>query len=117
MEMQDKIKMCLAGLLVAVGVVGFYMIPESQGFLRVLAVLISLVAAAGVVLVSRPGRDFVVYAQECVTEGRKVVWPSRKEALQMTGMVFVFVAVLALFMWMVDSGLSWLFYDVILGRG
>ncbi|WP_312854396.1 preprotein translocase subunit SecE [Paludibacterium denitrificans] len=42
---------------------------------------------------------------------------NRKEALQMTGMVFVFVFVLALFMWGVDSSLSWLFYDVILGRG
>jgi len=117
MEMQDKIKLCLAGLLVAVGVVGFYLIPETQGFLRVLAVLISLVLGAGVVLISRPGREFVGYAQECVTEGRKVVWPTRKEAMQMTGLVFAFVAVLALFMWAVDSSLSWLFYDVILGRG
>ena len=56
-------------------------------------------------------------SHESIAEGRKVVWPSRKEAMQATGMVFVFVAVLALFMWMVDSGLTWLFYDVILGRG
>jgi hypothetical protein len=27
------------------------------------------------------------------------------------------VVVLALFMWLVDSGLSWLFYDILLKRG
>lgn len=117
MEMQDKIKLSLAGLLVAAGVVGFYMIPDAQGILRVLVMLVALALAAGVVWLSQPGRDFVAYARDSVAEGRKVVWPSRKEAMQMTGIVFLFVAVLALFMWLVDSGLSWLVYDVILGRG
>jgi preprotein translocase subunit SecE len=35
----------------------------------------------------------------------------------MTGVVFLFVGVLSLFMWAVDSGLTWVFYDLILGRG
>jgi preprotein translocase subunit SecE len=117
MEMQDKLKMYLAGLVVVAGVTGFYMIPDTQGFLRILAVVAALVVAAGVVWWSRPGREFVAYAHDSVAEGRKVVWPTRKEAIQVTGLVFLFVTVLALFMWAVDSGLSWLFYDVILGRG
>jgi preprotein translocase subunit SecE len=117
MEMQDKIKTSLAGLLVAAGVAGYYMIPDTQGLLRVLAMVLALVLAAAVLWLSRPGKDFVAYAHDSVAEGRKVVWPGRKEAMQATGLVFVFVAVLALFMWLVDSGLSWLFYDVILGRG
>ena len=79
--------------------------------------LAGIAAAAGVVWLSQPGKDFVVYAQESVAEAKKVVWPTRKEATQMTGMVFVFVFVLALFMWLVDSGLSWLFYDILLKRG
>ncbi|WP_166642195.1 preprotein translocase subunit SecE [Paludibacterium purpuratum] len=115
--MQDKIKLSLAGLLVAAGVVGFYVIPDTQSFLRVLAMFVALALAAGVVWVTTPGREFVAYARESVVEGRKVVWPTRKEAMQMTGIVFLFVAVLALFMWLVDSGLTWLVYDVILGRG
>jgi len=117
MEMLDKIKMYLAGLLVVAGVVAYYMIPDTQGFLRILAVVVALVLAAGVIWLSRPGQEFVTYAHDSMAEGRKVVWPTRKEAMQVTGLVFVFVAVLALFMWAVDSGLSWLFYDVILGRG
>ena len=117
MEMQDKLKLALAGLLVVAGVVGFYMIPEDQGVLRALAFIIGVVLAAGAIWLSTPGKEFVAYANDSLVEARKVVWPTRKEAMQMTGMVFVFVLVLALFMWMVDSGLSWLFYDVILGRG
>lgn len=117
MEIQDKIKLSVAALLVAAGVVGFYMIPEGQGLLRIGAMLLAVLLAAGVVWLSAPGREFVGYARDSVVEGRKVVWPTRKEAVQMTGVVFLFVAVLALFMWAVDSGLSWLFYDVILGRG
>ncbi len=117
MEMQDKIKLAVAGLIVVAGIAGFYMIPETQGLLRPLAFIVSLAAGAGMVWLSRPGKDFVGYAQESVVEARKVVWPSRKEALQITGMVALFVFVLALFMWLVDSGLTWLVYDVLLGRG
>ncbi|MCS3819705.1 preprotein translocase subunit SecE [Chromobacterium alkanivorans] len=117
MEMQDKIKLALAGLLVAAGVVGFYMIPADQGILRALSFAAGVILAAGAVWLSQPGKSFVTYANESLVEARKVVWPTRKEAMQMTGMVFVFVLVLALFMWLVDSSLSWLFYDVILGRG
>ncbi|MDF0607022.1 preprotein translocase subunit SecE [Neisseriaceae bacterium TC5R-5] len=117
MEMQDKFKLTLAGLLVVAGIVGFYMLPVEQGVLRILAFVLGVGLAVAVVWMSRPGKHFVAYANDSVLEARKVVWPTRKEAMQMTGLVFVFVLILALFMWMVDSGLSWLFYDVLLGRG
>jgi preprotein translocase subunit SecE len=45
----------------------------------------------------------------------KVVWPSRKESLQMTGYVFAFVVVMALFLWLADKTIEWLLYDLILG--
>ena len=117
MDMQDKIKLVLAGLLVAAGVAGFYFVPEAQGLLRALVFMVGLVLAAGVVWVSTPGKEFVAYAHDSVAEAKKVVWPTRKESTQMTGMVFVFVLVLALFMWLVDSSLTWFFYDIILKRG
>ena len=50
-------------------------------------------------------------------EIQKVVWPTRKETVQMTGYVFLFVVVLGLFLWAVDTGLAWLLYGVILGKG
>ena len=115
MEMQDKIKLIVAVLVIALGVVGFYMIPESQGLLRVVVFLGSVLMAAGVAWFSEPGKGFVRYAQDSIAEGRKVVWPTRREAVQITAMVALFVFVLALFMWLVDTGLAWLFYQVILG--
>jgi len=48
-----------------------------------------------------------VFAQESVGETKKVVWPTRKETLQTTGVVFAFMVVMALFLWMVDAGLLW----------
>jgi len=50
-----------------------------------------------------------------VREVKKVVWPTRKEAGQMTGYVFAFVFVMALFMWLTDKTLEWVLYDLILG--
>jgi preprotein translocase subunit SecE len=55
-----------------------------------------------------PGKQFYEYAQESVTETKKVVWPTRKETLQTTGVVFLFVLVMALFLWAVDSSLLWI---------
>ena len=117
MELQDKLKLALAALLVIAGIAAYYLIPDTQGFLRVLAVIVGVLLAVGAVWVARPGKEFVAYAQDSVAEAKKVVWPTRKEATQLTGLVFLFVLVLSVFMWLIDSGLSWVFYDLILGRG
>ena len=47
-----------------------------------------------------------MFAQESVVETGRVVWPTRKETLQTTGIVFVFVVVMALFLWGVDASLA-----------
>ncbi|GGP24178.1 protein translocase subunit SecE [Silvimonas iriomotensis] len=116
MESVDKLKVTAAVALVAIGVAGFYLVPANQGALRVLAVIAGLLLAAATVWFSQPGRDFVDYARDSIKEAQKVVWPTRKETWQVTGIVFAFVGVLAIFMWAVDSGLAWVFYDLILGR-
>ena len=105
--MADKIKLGLAVLLVIAGVAGFYVLKDSAAILRVASVLAGLVAAALVAWTSAPGREFFVYAQESVAETKKVVWPSRKETVQTTGMVLAFVLVMAIFLWIVDALLVW----------
>ena len=105
--MADKIKIAVAVLLVAAGVGGFYYLEQSPMILRVLSVLAGLVAGAVVFLTSAPGKQFHGFAQESVAETKKVVWPTRKETLQTTGVVFVFMVVMALFLWAVDSSLLW----------
>ena len=59
--------------------------------------------------------DLIGFGKESIKEVKKVVWPTRKEALQMTGYVFAFVVVMALFLWLTDKTLEWLLYDLVLG--
>ena len=106
--MADKLKLLVAGLLIAAGIAGFYFLQDQPAVFRVLSVLLSLIAAAGVAWMTDPGRQFYVFAQESVVEARKVVWPTRKETMQMTGVVVAFVVVMALFLWLVDGSLTWL---------
>ena len=80
----DKAKIGLAVLLLVGSVVAFYLLSAEDIWLRVAALLALLAASAGVFLVSEPGRQFVGYARESVRETKKVVWPTRQEALQMT---------------------------------
>jgi preprotein translocase subunit SecE len=105
--MADKIKLSLAVLLVIAGVAGFYYLDDKALILRVGSVLAGLVAALLVAWMTEPGRQFYVYAQEAVAETKKVVWPSRKETVQTTGMVLAFVLVMAIFLWIVDAVLVW----------
>ena len=106
--MADKIKIALAGLLVVAGLAGFYVFSESLAIVRLASVLAGLAAASFVFYTTAPGKEFYAYAQESVVETRKVVWPTRKETLQTTGIVFVFVVIMALFLWAVDAGLLWI---------
>ena len=113
--MADKIKIALAALLVVAGLAGFYYFADFPAIARVGSVMAGLAAASVVFWMTEPGKQFYVYAQESVTETKKVVWPTRKETLQTTGIVFVFVVVMALFLWLTDKTLEWVLYDLILG--
>jgi preprotein translocase subunit SecE len=73
--------------------------------IRVISVLAGIVLAAVVVWFTTQGKQFYAFSRESSEETRKVVWPTRKETMQTTGIVFGFVLVMALFLWMVDAGL------------
>jgi preprotein translocase subunit SecE len=103
----DKIKIAVAVALVAAGVAGYYLLDQSPLIVRVAAVLAGLATGAVAFWLSDPGKVFHGFAQESVVETKKVVWPTRKETLQTTGVVFAFMVVMALFLWMVDAGLLW----------
>ena len=57
--------------------------------------------------------DAQKFVREVQIETKKVVWPERKETVQATLMVFVMVIVISLFLYGVDSLLSWLVQKVI----
>ena len=114
--MVDKIKIVFAALLVIAGIAAFYYFSEKAMIIRVAAVLGGMVAAGLLFLTTEMGREFKVYAIDSVDEVRKVVWPTRKETLQTTAIVFVFVVIMALFLWLVDGSLLWTMKKLI-GRG
>ncbi len=111
----DKAKLAASAVLAVGAVVAFYMLPAANTWLRVVALLALLIGATAVFLVSEPGRRLIGFGRDAARETRKVVWPTRNEALQMTGYVFAFVVVMALFLWLTDKTLEWVLYDLILG--
>ena len=111
----DKAKLFAVAALVVAAVAGFYFLAKQGVYVQWGVLLAGLVAAAGVFLISEPGRQFVAFARDAWREVKKVVWPTRKETLQMTAYVFAFVVIMALFLWFTDKTLEWVFYDLILG--
>jgi len=113
----DKFKVVLAAVAMIAGVVGFfYLKGQNKPALMCAGALVAgLVIALLLLWASATGRDFLNFAKEAVRETKKVVWPARKEATQITLVVFGFVLVMALFLWGTDKLLEFLLYDVILG--
>ena len=111
----DKAKLAGAALLLVASVVAFYYLGKQDLWLRVLALLALVGASVALFFTSESGKQLIAFGRDSVRETRKVVWPARKEAMQMTGYVFAFVFIMALFMWFTDKTLEWLLYDLILG--
>jgi preprotein translocase subunit SecE len=111
----DKAKLAGSVLLLLAGIVAFYYLGKQDLWVRVLALLALLGAAVALFFTSESGKQLIAFGRDSVREVKKVVWPTRKEAMQMTGYVFAFVFVMALFMWITDKTLEWALYDLILG--
>ncbi len=111
----DKAKIALAIALVIGALVGFYLLSKQGQVAQWGALIVGLAAAVVVFMTSEPGKEFIAFGRDSWREVKKVVWPARKEAIQMTAYVFAFVAVMAVFLWLTDKTLEWVFYDLILG--
>ena len=111
----DKFKLAASVVLLVGGLAAFYALGKQDLWMRVAALLVLLAGAVAVFFLTEPGRQLIGFGRDSVKEARKVVWPSRNEAMQMTGYVFAFVFVMALFLWLTDKTLEWVLYDLILG--
>lgn len=113
--MADKIKMVVALLLVVAGVVGFYVLKDAAAVLRAMSLLIGVLAAVGVFWTTAAGKQLFGFSRDSIAEAKRVVWPSRKETMQTTGVVVLFAVVMALFLWAVDASLL-LVVNKLMGR-
>jgi preprotein translocase subunit SecE len=104
----DKVKLTIAVALVAAGVAGFYYFGDQSLLMRVLGLLVVGGVALAIAYQTAVGQRTWGFVADAQTEVKKVVWPTRKEAIQTTFMVIVIVLVVAIFVWMLDSTLLWL---------
>ena len=111
----DKAKLAIAAVLVIGAVVAYYLLGKQGPVAQWAGLLVCLGAAVVMFMVSETGRQFTAFGRDSWREVKKVVWPTRKEAVQMTAYVFAFVVIMALFLWLTDKTLEWAFYDLILG--
>ena len=111
----DKAKLGLAVALVLGSLAGFYLLAKQGQLAQWGSLIVGLVVAVVVFMSSELGKQFLAFGRDSWREVKKVVWPARKEAMQMTAYVFAFVVVMALFLWFTDKTLEWVFYDLLLG--
>jgi preprotein translocase subunit SecE len=111
----DKLKMGASAALLALALAGFFLLAKQGALVQWAVFVLGLAAAVGVFLSSEPGQQLIAFGVDATRELKKVVWPTRKEATQMTLVVFGFVLLMALFLWLTDKTLEWIFYDLILG--
>ena len=111
----DKAKLAAAAILVILSLAAYYILSKQGPLFQWLGLLVGLAVAVVIFLTSESGKSLIAFGQDSVREIKKVVWPTRREAIQMTLYVFGFVFVMALFLWLTDKTLEWVFYDLILG--
>jgi preprotein translocase subunit SecE len=106
--MVNKIKLFVAFLLLALGIAGFYLLADKPMVLRILAVIAGIGASIAVLWMTPVGQQSLGFIGESIAEARKVVWPTRKETVQTTLVVFVLVVIMAAFLAVVDIGFAYM---------
>ena len=108
--MLDKLKNSLSILCVVASIYAFNssFVADYPVYLKLLTLLILFVVAGFIFHSSSTGKTFKTYVLNSTSEVKKVVWPNKKETSQMTLVVFVFVLLMGIFLWLIDSLLSWL---------
>jgi preprotein translocase subunit SecE len=111
----DKAKLLLSVVLFVGAFAAFFSLKSQGAWAQWGALVVGIALAAVSFLMADAGRRLVAFGKDSAREVRKVVWPARKEATQMTAYVFAFVVIMALFLWLTDKTLQWVFFDLILG--
>jgi len=92
----DIVKYVVAALIAAGGIAVFYLFPQWYAPVRGLIVLVGFAAAVAVMTLTALGRRGREFLSEALFELRKVVWPTRDEALKLTGVVLMVVMIISL---------------------
>lgn len=99
----DTVKWVLVAIILIGTVVGNNIFSEESVLIRAVAAIAAAVIAGGIALQTSKGRNALEFASESRTEVRKVIWPTRQEAIQTTLIVLVVTAIMALVLWGLDG--------------
>jgi len=99
----DTLKWIAAAALLGVGLIGFYYFSQTPLLARVIALLGLGGGAFFLALQTTQGQSAWNFTQDAQLEVRKVVWPSKHETLQTTGIVVLMALVMAIMVWIIDS--------------
>jgi len=114
-QAKRRLKLILAVFSMVAGVIGFYFFSEQSNLVRITVLFTSFMTAALLFFTSIQSQRLLNFIKEAIRETRKVIWPTRKEATQITIVVFIFVFLLAIFLWGIDKLLETFLYYLILG--
>ena len=106
--MINKIKLLVAFLVLCAGVAAFYLLADKAMLLRIFSVIAGLGVAGFIVSTTPSGRQSFSFIGESIAEAKRVVWPTRKETIQTTLIVFVLVIIMAAFLGLVDIGFAYM---------
>ncbi|EGF11427.1 preprotein translocase [Neisseria bacilliformis ATCC BAA-1200] len=101
-------------LLVIAGVVSLFQYrPDIPSYMQNIIIAASVILIM-VICVWGNFYRLIRYIRESITELKKVVWPEKSYTIRMTGFVLVFVAILATFIYGVDTMVSWVLFDLLM---
>jgi len=112
----DTALLLLAVAILVGSIVAYYYFDDQSALLRSIGVLVAFILGVWVAFQSAQGRTLWAFIQGSRVELRKVVWPTREEAVQTTIVVLVFAAIMGTFFWLLDTFLFW-FTRFITGQG
>ncbi|NJM10752.1 MAG: preprotein translocase subunit SecE [Synechococcaceae cyanobacterium SM1_2_3] len=104
----DTLKMLIAGSLILVALVAFYVFANQSLLLRVIGLLVATGVAVAIAIKTHLGAETLEFIQGSRAELRKVVWPTRAETTQTTLIVIAMVIIMGLLLWLLDTLLFWL---------
>lgn len=110
----DAAIVTLAVLIAAGGVAAFTFLSDQTLTIRMLAMLGAFAVAIAVAAFSPSGKRFIAFGRDSYDELRRVVWPTRKETVNTTGIVMAFVVAVAFYLFFVDKLIEWGLYDGLL---
>jgi len=105
---KDSLKWIGVIALLCVSMFGFYYFSEHSVLMRVIILLAAVGVSAFIAFQTEKGRNTWIFMRASHTEVKKVVWPTRQETIQTTGVVLMMVMLVALIIWFLDTILLWL---------